>query len=198
MTTSRETIEKVQLQLTMPAFQSYDRGTVMQLMNYAAELERRNNELNARLDRMAEHAKIQDNLSRAAIERMAGNIAQLSSELREEREGRKIPVPREVAVAFEELDLEDSVDATGWAVFNIMRNLDESLLRPPARVIKRHFIGKPYELMEFFVNGYTIEEPAEKSATDYIAEQLEQMKSGSKPLLVIALSGLGTAYKLPH
>ncbi|TYP68900.1 hypothetical protein [Paenibacillus methanolicus] len=197
MTTSRETIEKVQLQLTMPAFQTYDRGTVMLLMNYAAELEHRNNELAARLDRMAEHAKIQDNLSRAAIERMSGNIAQLSGELREERDGRKIPVPREVAAAFEELGLNDGADATGEAALSIM-TMPFSFLGGPAQVIKRHFGSNIYELMEFFVNGYTIEEPVEQTATDYIAEQLGKMPPDSKPLMIIALGGMGLAHKLPH
>ncbi|TYP67401.1 hypothetical protein [Paenibacillus methanolicus] len=163
-------------------------------------LELRNRELEATVARLQAHTVIQAQNNRIAIERLADNIAQQSRELRElraELDDRKIPVPREVADAFEALKLNDGAEATGEAALSIM-TMPFGFLGEPAKVIKRHFGTNLYELMEFFVNGYTIEEPAEKSATEHIAEQLEQMPPDSMPLLVIALSGLGLSHKLPH
>ncbi|AOZ91596.1 hypothetical protein [Paenibacillus crassostreae] len=98
----------------------------------------------------------------------AGTLVQIQQELVQERESKKVLVPREVADALD-LYVSDGHDddAKGWALFNIIKCKYDDL-DIPARLIKNHFGMNYFALASVIVNSYTVEQTPEEQFTEGI------------------------------
>jgi RIO-like serine/threonine protein kinase len=137
----------------MQHIQQYGRDTILRLLSHIDTIE---TELKIAIE---DEDKVADQYRKESVkvDRLVKNVVQLQRELTAEREGNKEKVPKDVAVALDQIIGFDKY-ALGWAMFNIMVSR-ESMLEPFARVIKSHFGTNHLSLANALINDYIIEEP---------------------------------------
>lgn len=97
----------------------------------------------------------------SAADRLQENVVQLTRELREAQEGKKVPLPREVAEAIKHYSSHGFINTHG--IYSAILR-EENKKAKDARQFLIASCENPWDLlMEALVNGYTVEEPEQTS-----------------------------------